>query len=135
MTEVVIKQEQSVINSGDAIRELKDTLKSWKPKTKVDTVKMLTFLSVVGNAATVKKLKDSCYQYLDERCAECENAVDAESGLEVVRVEVNKNVFNTTPEIEEIEKDMALLKARLKSAQEAAGVSHTETTFYYKAKI
>ncbi|MBP8762276.1 MAG: hypothetical protein KBH21_00320 [Acetoanaerobium sp.] len=125
----------SLITSGTQISNLKEVLKNWKPSNKIEVVKMLSFISVTNNATVTKKIKDACYEYLNNRCAECENAIDPESGLEVKRVEVNKNIFNESLEIQNIKKEIEVLKKRLKDAEEAAGVSHTETSFYYKAVL
>ena len=79
--------------SGAEITNLKEVLKNWKPSNKIEVVKMLSFISVTNNATVTKKIKDACYEYLNNRCAECENAIDPESGLEVKRIEVNKNII------------------------------------------
>lgn len=135
MSEIIKSGSQALINSGEAIKEIKTFLKGWKPSTKVDAVKMLNFLSVVNNATTTKNIKDNCYTFLSNRCAECDNAVDPDSGLEVVRVEMNKNVIVETDEIREKKALIKVLQLELKELEEAADISHTNTTVYYKAKI
>lgn len=131
----VEKTGQSIISDSQSIKDIQSFMKSWKPTTKVEVVKMLNFLSVVNNATTVKKIKDACYSFLDNKCAECVNAIDPESGLEVVRVDVNKNVLVETEEIRQKKALIKLLQSELKELEEKAEVSHTQTSFYYKAKI
>ena len=92
--------------SGAEITNLKEVLKNWKPSNKIEVVKMLSFISVTNNATVTKKIKDACYEYLNNRCAECENAIDPESGLEVKRIEVNKNIINDSLEIQNIKKEI-----------------------------
>lgn len=135
MSKLINERSQALINSGEAIKEIKTFLKGWKPDTKVNVVKMLNFLSVVNNATTIKNIKDSCYNFLSNRCAECDNAVDPDSGLEVVRVEMNKNVIVETDEIRETKALIKVLQLELKELEAAADISHTNTSVYYKAKI
>jgi len=91
--------------------------------------------SITNNDSTAKKLKESCTNFLINRCTECENAVDAESGVEVTKVERNVNVYNDSEEVNTITAQIEELKERLKEAQELAGINHTKTTVYYKVKI
>lgn len=125
----------SVVNSGEGIKNLKQVLKDWKATTKIDVVKMLAFLSVVGNDTTVKSIKEKCYSFLQDRCADCENAVDPESGIEVTRVDRNVNIFNPSAEVDKLNEQMVKLKEKIKKAQDKAGIAHTETNSYYKVKL
>jgi hypothetical protein len=96
---------------------------------------MLAFLSITNNDSTAKRLKESCTNFLLNRCAECENAIDVESGTEVTKVERSANVYNSSDEIDTITAQIENLKAKLEDAKEAAGISHTKTTTYYKVKL
>ena len=134
-TQTQVQKTQSLISSGEAIREIKNFLKGWKPTTKVEVVKMLSFLSVVNNDTTIKNIKSDCYNFLSARCAECENAIDPESGLEVVRVEVNKKVVEETIEMVQKKELIKLLQLELKELEDKAAVLYTNTNIYYKAKL
>lgn len=91
--------------------------------------------SITNNDSTAKRLKESCTNFLLNRCAECENAVDAESGVEVTKVERNTNVYNSSEEVDNITAQIEELKVKLDAAKEAAGINHTKSTVYYKVKI
>lgn len=131
----LIKTQQNGLVVPTALKEMQTTLKSFIPKTKNDAIRMLAFLSITNNDATAKKLRESCTNFLLNRCAECENAVDVESGVEVTKVERSVNVYNNSEEVDSITAQIDELKVRLKEAQEAAGISHTNTSTYYKVKI
>ncbi|MFZ2486921.1 MAG: hypothetical protein WAZ19_02270 [Anaerolineae bacterium] len=133
MSEIIKTQNGLVVPT--ALKEMQATLKSFIPKTKNDAIRMLAFLSITNHEATAKRLKESCTNFLLNRCAECENAIDVESGAEVTKVERNTNVYNDSPEVDEISAQIEELKVRLKEAQEAAGISHTKTSTYYRVKI
>lgn len=130
----LIKTQNGVV-APTALKEMQTTLKNFTPKTKNDAIRMLAFLSITNNESTAKKLKESCTNFLINRCAECENAVDAESGVEVTKVERNVNVYNDSEEVNTITAQIEELKAKLKEAQELAGINNTKTTVYYKVKI
>lgn len=131
----VVQTNNSVVSSGEAIKNLKETLKGFKVNTKVDAVKMLAFLSVVTNDTTVKALKEKCYSFLQDRCSDCLNAVDPESGIEVTKVEKHTPVYNQSEEVDKINAQMEKLKVKLKAAQEKAGVQFTKESSYYKVKM
>lgn len=133
MTELIKTQNGLVVPT--ALKEMQTTLKSFTPKTKNDAIRMLAFLSITNHEATAKKLKESCTNFLLNRCAECENAIDIESGVEVTKVERNTNVYNSSEEVDSITAQIEELKVRLKEAQEAAGISRTKTSTYYKVKL
>ena len=134
MSELIKTQENGLV-VPTALKDLQTTLKSFIPKTKNDAIRMLAFLSITNHEPTAKKLRESCTNFLLNRCAECENAVDAESGVEVTKVERNVNVYNNSEEVDSITAQIEELKVRLKEAQEAAGISHTNTSTYYKVKV
>ena len=96
---------------------------------------MLGFLSVVTNEDTVKKLKSSCYSFLQDRCSDCLNAVDPDSGIEVTKVEKHIKVYNQSEEVDKLTAQMEKLKAKIKVAQEKAGVAFTKESSYYKVKL
>jgi hypothetical protein len=133
MSEIIKTQNGLVVPT--ALKEMQTTLKSFTPKTKNDAIRMLAFLSIANNDSTAKRLKESCTNFLLNRCAECENAIDIESGVEVTKVERNVNVYNDSPEVDKISAQIEELKVRLKEAQEAAGINNTKTTVYYKVKL
>lgn len=133
MSELIKTQNGLVVPT--ALKEMQTTLKSFTPKTKNDAIRMLAFLSITNNDSTAKRLKESCTNFLLNRCAECENAIDVESGVEVTKVERNTNVYNSSEEIDNITAQIEELEVKLKQAQEAAGISHTKTSTYYKVKI
>ena len=130
----LIKTQNGLV-APTALKEMQTTLKSFTPKTKNDAIRMLAFLSITNNDKVAKKLKESCTNFLLNRCAECENAVDVESGVEVTKVERNTNVYNSSEEIDNITTQIEELKVKLEAAKEAAGISHTKTSTYYKVKI
>jgi ribosome-associated translation inhibitor RaiA len=132
MTQVE-KIKGTVVSNGESIKALAEVLKDWKPANKIDTVKMLCFLSVVDKSA--KELKEKSYNYLQNICKDCENAIDPDSGLEVVRTERNTKFYNTSDEIEKLEEQLEKIQAKIKAAKEKAGISHTIPTVYYRAKI
>lgn len=131
----VIQTGSSVVSSGEAIKNLKQVLKDFKVQTKLDAVRMLGFLSVVTNEATVKNLKASCYSFLQDRCSDCLNAVDPDSGIEVTKVEKHTPVYNQSEEVDKIVAQIEKLKAKLKAAQDKAGVAFTKDSSYYKVKL
>jgi len=133
MAEIIKTQNGLVVPT--ALKEMQTTLKSFTPKTKNDAIRMLAFLSITNHEATAKRLKESCTNFLLNRCAECENAIDIESGVEVTKVERSANVYNSSDEIDTITAQIENLKAKLEDAKEAAGISRTKTTTYYKVKL
>ena len=118
--------------SSNVITTIKDFMKNYKPTNKIEAIRLLAFLSASGNAADAKRLKDLCYSFLSDRCAEWANAVDPETGLEVVRVEREVKVFNQSDKVDKITADIEKLKLRLKTEQEKAGVAKTISSVYYK---
>ncbi len=121
--------------SGGGLTAIKQTLKDFKVTTKAEAIKMLAFISITNNEAAIKGLKEKCYSFLQNRCNDCENAIDTETGIEVTKVEKNTNVFNESAEVDKIKAEMEKLKEKLKKAQEKAGISHTNTSVYYKVKL
>lgn len=132
MTQVE-KIKQTVVSNGQNVKTLAEVLKDWKPANKIDTVKMLCFLSVVDKNA--KELKEKSYNYLQNVCKDCDSAIDPDSGLEVVKTERGTKVYNTSEEVQKLEAQVEKLQAKLKAAKEKAGVSHTINTVFYRAKI
>lgn len=119
---------------GNLATGIKTYLKNWKPSSKVDVVRMLSFISAVTNDTTVKRVKELSYNYLQNVCADCENAIDPEFGLEVSKVERETKVYNESPEILKIKGQIEKLKVKLAAAQEEAGVEKTIISTYYKVK-
>ena len=120
--------------SGNLATGIKTYLKNWKPASKVDVVRMLSFMSAVTNDTTVKRVKELSYNYLQNVCADCENAIDPEFGLEVSRVDRNTDVYNESPEVLKIKEQIEKLKVKLAEAQKKAGIEKTIISTYYKAK-
>ena len=121
--------------AADALRNLNENFKTFKPTTKNDAMRMLALLSITNNDATTKKIKQACYSFLQNRCADCENAVDVETGIEVLKIERNTQIYNESSEIDAIEAAIEALKDKLKLAKESAGINHTKTDVYYKVKL
>jgi hypothetical protein len=133
---VVTKTNNSVsLIAADVLRNLNENFKTFKPNTKNDAMRMLALLSITNNEATTKKIKQACYSFLQNRCADCENAVDVETGIEVLKIERNTQIYNESSEIDAIETEINALKDKLKLAKESAGISHTKTDVYYKVKL
>lgn len=133
-SKTVVAKNAALISSGQNIMAFRELLKAWKPSDKIEVVKMLAFLSITGNADTVKKIKDACYSYLDVQCKGCLNAIDPESGIEVERRERETKVYNESEELIKLTAQMEKLKAKIKAAQEKAGVKETNTSVYYQLK-
>lgn len=127
-------KETGVVVTGNLATGIKTYLKGWKPTSKIEVVRMLSFISAVTNDTILKKIKELSYNYLQEICKDCENAIDPEFGLEINKVEREVKVYNETPEILKIKDQMEKLKLKLVAAQEKAGVEKTITSIYYKAK-
>lgn len=131
MSELIKTQENGLV-VPTALKEMQTTLKSFTPKTKNDAIRMLAFLSAATNTKDSERIKKECYSFLSNRCAECENAVDPETGIEVTRVERETKVYNDSEDVASIEKKIEELKAKLAKAKEKAGVAYTNISVYYK---
>lgn len=135
MSKQEIVASDTKIIAADSLKDIQTILKNFKPSTKNEAIRMLAFLSITNNDATTKRLKDACTSFLLNRCAECENAVDPVSGVEVTKVERSINIYNDSDDVAKISSQIEELKCKLKDAQEKAGISHSKTTTYYKVKI
>lgn len=133
-TQHLTQKAETSIMDVNLVSGLKTFLKNWSPTNKAQAVRMLSFLSTVSNEAISKRIKSECYNFLLGRCANCENAIDPETGLEVVKVEKNTKVYNTNETIEALEVQISELKKKLEEEREKAGVNHSVTTVFYKTK-
>lgn len=109
----------------------KQSLKDLKPQTKQEAIKIIHFLSLIKSAE--KDLKEKAYNFITNRCADCANHVDEETGLEVVLVEPMKKVYNETEELNRLLEQKKKLEEKIKEAQKAAGYTEVEGTSYWKA--
>lgn len=115
-------------------------LASWSPSSKKDSIRMIHFISLLTKHA--KHLKNGCYAYLHDKYPDSQNAVDAESGLEVIKVTPQTKVYKKNEQTEAIElaietkiAELKSLEAELKKLYEENGVDYiVDSSSYYKAK-
>ena len=60
----------------------KQTLKDFKPKSKGEAIRAIQMLSLLNSAE--KEIKQACYDFLNNRCADCANHIDPETGNQLV---------------------------------------------------
>lgn len=108
----------------------RSALKSMKPSTKEEAIKLVHFLSDISSAE--KDLKAAAYAFLDNRCADgCEeHEVD---GLKVIKVQNQMKKYKVTKEVKEAEKDLEAAKEALQAAKDRAGFTLTDGASYWKA--
>lgn len=115
--------------SRDVLKaQLKEQL---APTTKSKSIKLIHVASLLDTV--MKDLKKDAYAFLSNRCADCAEHIDEETGLKVTLVEPNKKVYNKTEELEELEKQKKEIEAKIKAARDAAGFTLEEGTSYWKA--
>jgi hypothetical protein len=120
--------------------KFEESLAQWKPVTKKESIRMLHFISSLTKYS--KNIKDACYYYLQNSTATSQNAVDPESGLEVVLVEPKTKVYKESDatialeaKLEKLLLEVADVKAQLKTEYEANGLDYeVDGTSYYKTK-
>lgn len=136
MSKAIVKSTVNAITKEG----LEEGFEKWYPSSRADSVKMLHFVSLITKVS--KSLKQKAYAYLQENYPESDNAVDAVSGLEVIKVTPKTKVYKTSKETEALEeaievklKELADLKEKLKLEYEKNGMDYeVEGEVYYKAK-
>ena len=108
---------------------VKQEFKDLQITTKEEAVKMIHFLSILGSVGS--ELKEKAYAFLDNRCADCANHFA--DGLEVVKVEPKKKVYNETEELTSLLAEKKEIEERIKVAKAAAGYTEIHGTHYWKA--
>jgi hypothetical protein len=136
MSKALVKTVSSSVTKAG----FSESLQSWTPASKSDSVKMLHFISLITKFSG--DLKKRCYHYLEDKYPEASNAIDAPSGLEVTRVTPETKVYKTSTVTETLEaaievkaKELKDLQEKLKEAYIANGVDYTVSgDTYYKTK-
>ena len=103
---------------------IKQRLIEFKPKNKSEAIKPLQLLSVLKSVE--KQIKQACYDFLDNRCGDCANHIDPDTGMEVVLVETTEKVYNETEELKDLLEQEKALKEKIKKAKERAGFTLEE---------
>jgi uncharacterized phage infection (PIP) family protein YhgE len=120
--------------------KFEESLANWEPETKKDSIRMLHFISTITKYS--KNLKQSCYSFLKEKTSTSQNAVDPESGLEVVAVTPKIKVYKESEKsklisnkISKLESQLKKLKDDLKKELELNGIDYeVDDETYYKCK-
>ena len=120
--------------------KFEESLANWEPETKKDSIRMLHFISNITKYS--KNLKQSCYSFLKEKTSTSQNAVDPESGLEVVAVTPKIKVYKESEKsklisnkISKLESQLKKLKDDLKKELELNGIDYeVDDETYYKCK-
>lgn len=120
--------------------KFEESLANWEPETKKDSIRMLHFISTITKYS--KNLKQSCYSFLKEKTSTSQNAIDPESGLEVVAVTPKIKVYKESKKskllsdkISKLESQLKKLKDDLKKELELNGVDYeVDDEIYYKCK-
>jgi hypothetical protein len=139
MTQVTKKSSMfEIMSPSKTLREMKDAVDEISITTKDQAVDFINMKALMDYASKI--LKPQAEEHLNN-CIECEEHMSRSSGLSVVKVRRGNKVWNTTPEIQSCEKEIADLKAelakankRLKFLQEMAGYTETDN-HYWKAKV
>jgi len=134
--EVVVQQpnNNTQLATSTGVTAFRSFMKKWSPRTKIDAILGLAFLSAASNKEDSDRMKKECYDFLSNRCQECANAVDPETGIEVTRVEKKEKVYNESAEVKKLEAQKKALEEKIKAAKEKAGVKEINITTYYKVK-
>lgn len=136
--EVVIQQpeqQNTQLTISTGIATFKNFMKTWAPRNKNDAVLGLALRSMLSNKEDLSRIGDLCNSFLSNRCAECANAIDPETGIEVTRVERKEKIYNESAEVKKLEDQKKALEEKIKLAKERAGVKETNITTYYKVKM
>ena len=120
--------------------KFEESLANWEPETKKDSIRMLHFISTITKYS--KNLKQSCYSFLKEKTSTSQNAVDPESGLEVVAVTPKIKVYKESEKsklisnkISKLESQLKKLKDDLKKELELNEIDYeVDDETYYKCK-
>ena len=88
-----------------------ESLTQWAPQSKKDSIRMLHFVSLITKHS--KGLKEACFNYLQNNSSTKQNAIDPESGLEVILVEPKIKVYRKSKKTEAIENKIEKLSAQI----------------------
>lgn len=106
-------------------------LKGFSPKNKGEAIRAIHMMSVISAAAD--DIKKASYDFLDNRCADCANHFDPDTGLEVVFVQNHKKVYNSSPELKNLQAQMKALKAQIDEEKKRLGYTEELGSSYWKA--
>jgi lipid II:glycine glycyltransferase (peptidoglycan interpeptide bridge formation enzyme) len=106
-----------------------EALKAVKPRTKEQAIKYIHAISAIMSAE--KSIKTACYDFLDTRCADCEE--HEADGLKVKYIQNEMKVYNPSKEVEKAEKALEQAKEDLQAARDKAGFKLKPGASYWKA--